>query len=985
MVDEFIETHSGKHLDRYGVWIKKTPETKKTGDFDFFSTSSEAKRRDNAKISSESAAASVEELSPFDDVAFHDISDDSDIKTNKTDNAGEYDFGIDTDDDIEVLTFDSDEDKAADTDKSVEKDLNGDDGTVEANSGGDAGTSFDDMEEIDLDDFFADSAPVGVVSESSAPENTRADFAESDEADNLESEDSHADGEEQTREENKNTSEEKGTEKSSSSAFDDMLDELTGSGDDMVEVSLDDFFDDDTPPAKQEDDEVQEIPEPKTTVEEFSLASIKASNKTETASGVSSSATASDASNTDSFEEISLDDFFANDTVVTADNAVTAESSSDAAPKNAQPEVLDLSVTSDDDADALQEVSVTGYNEVENIDLFGNEVKPAVNPNDEKPVDAATENTAKHEKTLEKLSFGEEPFPASEPDTVEDDFLTNEVAIDPIEPIEPIELVANEDLNDDDKPLSDLAAIVDDQTKFTPEAPDFLVDTDDAATCVTHNEETSDDIVDDSIAENDIFDDVSALTNDLLQDGNIAGSEGVSDMESSINEKADEKTNELLMQLVSQISSMQAEIAGLKDEIRSVKDVSINAIKSSEADDFHLDIGTPDDGNNSVAEVEVPTIESFDNADSNAVDTVEPETSKTGFFSDDNSDETVSLTGDELENIISTADFTEESTDLQPEEFDAPEVLNLDETVSADEQPLDDDSVVKSIDEMDGEELDIPDVYFDEKEKPSDTSFESGTDTQADDEFVIPDDDFEITVDSEPAGSENTVDDIDAARLDSAINSNEMLSTEDLLSDTTEITDIKTENPFAEIEIEPESSIAVEDADFLTGSDSIDDETEEKEETFIDVDDITSESTDDTSESDAHEDEDMLPAELLAQDDEPFEIEPMVSDETEEPENFNADDLDTIVDDIPTVDLDVQSLDKKTASDVQEQILTVKDEVNNQKRGGTLPIDMKEEIKSVLMYMDQLLESLPEEKIEEFAKSKYFDTYKKLFDDLGIS
>ena len=406
MVDEFIETHSGKHLDRYGVWIKKTPETKKTGDFDFFSTSSEAKRRDNEKISSESAAASVEELSPFDDVAFHDISDDSDIKTNKTDNAGEYDFGIDTDDDIEVLTFDSDEDKAADTDKSVEKDLNGDDGTVEANSGGDAGTSFDDMEEIDLDDFFADSAPVGVVSESSAPENTRADFAESDEADNLESEDSHADGEEQTREENKNTSEEKGTEKSSSSAFDDMLDELTGSGDDMVEVSLDDFFDDDSKPSKQDDDEVQEIPEPKTTVEEFSLASIKASTKTETASGVSSSATASDASNTDSFEEISLDDFFANDTVVTADNAVTAESPSDAAPKNDQPGVLDLSVTSDDDADALQEVSVTGYNEVENIDLFGNEVKPAVNPNDESlltPPRKIQQNMKRHLKNFRSV------------------------------------------------------------------------------------------------------------------------------------------------------------------------------------------------------------------------------------------------------------------------------------------------------------------------------------------------------------------------------------------------------------------------------------------------------------------------------------------------------------------------------------------------------------------------------------------------------
>ena len=47
--------------------------------------------------------------------------------------------------------------------------------------------------------------------------------------------------------------------------------------------------------------------------------------------------------------------------------------------------------------------------------------------------------------------------------------------------------------------------------------------------------------------------------------------------------------------------------------------------------------------------------------------------------------------------------------------------------------------------------------------------------------------------------------------------------------------------------------------------------------------------------------------------------------------------------------------------------------------------ELKDEIKSVLSYMDQLLESLPEEKIEEFAKSEYFETYKKLFKDLGIS
>jgi len=47
--------------------------------------------------------------------------------------------------------------------------------------------------------------------------------------------------------------------------------------------------------------------------------------------------------------------------------------------------------------------------------------------------------------------------------------------------------------------------------------------------------------------------------------------------------------------------------------------------------------------------------------------------------------------------------------------------------------------------------------------------------------------------------------------------------------------------------------------------------------------------------------------------------------------------------------------------------------------------DLKQDIKSVLLYMDQLLENLPEEKIIEFAKSDEFVTYKKLFNELGLN
>jgi hypothetical protein len=49
-----------------------------------------------------------------------------------------------------------------------------------------------------------------------------------------------------------------------------------------------------------------------------------------------------------------------------------------------------------------------------------------------------------------------------------------------------------------------------------------------------------------------------------------------------------------------------------------------------------------------------------------------------------------------------------------------------------------------------------------------------------------------------------------------------------------------------------------------------------------------------------------------------------------------------------------------------------------------VPGEFKQELRTVLSYMDILLESLPEEKIEEFARSEHFEPYKKLFKELGL-
>jgi pilus assembly protein FimV len=49
------------------------------------------------------------------------------------------------------------------------------------------------------------------------------------------------------------------------------------------------------------------------------------------------------------------------------------------------------------------------------------------------------------------------------------------------------------------------------------------------------------------------------------------------------------------------------------------------------------------------------------------------------------------------------------------------------------------------------------------------------------------------------------------------------------------------------------------------------------------------------------------------------------------------------------------------------------------------PETLKNDLKSVLSYMDELLENLPDDKIKEFSRSNYWITYKKLFEELGIA
>ena len=58
--------------------------------------------------------------------------------------------------------------------------------------------------------------------------------------------------------------------------------------------------------------------------------------------------------------------------------------------------------------------------------------------------------------------------------------------------------------------------------------------------------------------------------------------------------------------------------------------------------------------------------------------------------------------------------------------------------------------------------------------------------------------------------------------------------------------------------------------------------------------------------------------------------------------------------------------------------------VNNKNDGARLQQISDEELKTIIGYMDELLDDLPHNKVEEFAHSQYFELYERLFDELGL-
>jgi len=251
-----------------------------------------------------------------------------------------------------------------------------------------------------------------------------------------------------------------------------------------------------------------------------------------------------------------------------------------------------------------------------------------------------------------------------------------------------------------------------------------------------------------------------------------------------------------------------------------------------------------------------------------------------GFFAEEE-DDSIALTGDELDNILNTADITEEQAGGP-----------------GPEQDLEEAAPAEAVEDL-------------ELLEPGSLSAEP--------------EEIEIELDEKPSGG---VADLDLGAMDE-----ELPATSD---DELELEELSLEDFSGEAAAEPAAELDALELETLEEAEPASEEPLEAVEELPDL---------------SLADEQLMPetgAEAAA---EPVELELMEEAETGE----------------PVAELEGEPPSARPAA-----------------REGALPEDLREDVKSVLSYLDQLLEALPDEKIRQFAQSEYFGVYKRLFEELGL-
>ena len=384
------------------------------------------------------------------------------------------------------------------------------------------------------------------------------------------------------------------------------------------------------------------------------------------------------------------------------------------------------------------------------------------------------------------------------------------------------------------------------------------------------------------------------------------------------------------------------------------------------------------------------------------------------FFAAEN-DEKISLTGDEMNDILNIVDVSEESSpeavSFDEDTFDV-DTIDVDTLIEDDsslesdvemEQDLaelesiefEDDITVNGSLELDTSELDITELDAAELEA---TDFETIDFEAADFKAADPETaELEVT---EPEVTEPEV--IEPEVIEPEVAEPEELESIDLSLDDSELdlAGFELADPLASVDTEESElepiELDIEEPDFtdLESAESVEsDEPEESADPFDYIDTELLADNELLADDELLADED-LPAELTSTDGSDLALIPEALELGESSESFDAVESFDSVEPFDSEELmDIDLADYSAGAEDAEPVLEEMDDSFIDSSSGLSPMEtssrdispsLKKELTAVLSYMDQLLESLPDEKIEEFARSEYFDTYKNLFKELGI-
>jgi pilus assembly protein FimV len=466
------------------------------------------------------------------------------------------------------------------------------------------------------------------------------------------------------------------------------------------------------------------------------------------------------------------------------------------------------------------------------------------------------------------------------------------------------------------------------------------------------------------------FDDISAVEAELSSpEPSFRSAKPASQSAASRQAGAGDLSTEILLKIADELSSIRGELISLKSKIgEAMAPGDRAAAKPSKADE-------------ALAEG--------------------AEEGPSGGFFDEEEDETIALTGDELDNILNTADFTEETAEAE-EVLDleggltAPESVDLlDETLlpesgdyssaqSAASEPaieevrLGEAESVEEIlpeplsDELDGLSLMAEAGVEPMTPAPEDTSYLEGHEGLdlggpiADEPLVEPDlSDFDLEVEeAEP-------------RLE--IDEELPLASQEPQLD--EEVDLLTEPLEEELTLGMQAGPGYSSEEMIPEAEMLEPVPEIEEPNFAEIN-LHEEGLEPLSSEPAELEEiEFLPdADLGAASTVEYSPTPSKAQKLEEDEDLVLSPVEEAPAPLPRKEAPRSASRDKEASPAPAAKQAPVQEAAAQNDGDRL----KTEIRSVLSYLDKLLDSLPEEKIEEFARSEYFDTYKKLFEELGL-